>query len=222
MRHVAGRSVTVDHAARRFANIGQLMEHARRNVDGLSGVQNGALLAQAHLRRSFDEEVDLFLLLVVPGHLPAVRFQRDVAHGKIRRLDRARAAHQVLRAPPRGIHAAGDLREIGNNHEARIARPRSMIEMNGLMRCWRDSARYRLRRIRQDPVFRTAISLVKVDAEVAGKSGVIDGLQKEDFVILDNGQPQTLRYFSQEEEPLDIILLFDISASMGPSIRKVA
>src|SRR5580700_8860386 len=74
----------------------------------------------------------------------------------------------------------------------------------------------------QDPVFRAAVSLVKVDAEVAGKSGVIDGLQMEDFVILDNGQPQTLRYCSQDEEPLDVILLFDISSSMGPSIRKVA
>src|SRR5215475_3791978 len=74
----------------------------------------------------------------------------------------------------------------------------------------------------EDPVFRTEISLVKVDAEVAGKSGVIDGLHREDFVILDNGQPQTIRYFSQEEEPLDIVLLFDISESMGPSIQKVA
>jgi VWFA-related protein len=74
----------------------------------------------------------------------------------------------------------------------------------------------------QDPVFRTAVSLVKVDAEVAGKSGIVDGLQKRDFVILDNGQPQTLRYCSQSEEPLDVILLFDISSSMGPSIRKVA
>jgi VWFA-related protein len=74
----------------------------------------------------------------------------------------------------------------------------------------------------QDPVFHAAVSLVKVDAEVAGKNGVVDGLQKEDFVILDNGQRQTLRYCSQDEEPLDIVLLFDISASMGPSIRKVA
>ncbi len=74
----------------------------------------------------------------------------------------------------------------------------------------------------QDPVFRTAVSLVKVDAEVTGRNGVVDGLSKEDFVILDNGQRQTLRYCSQNEEPLDIILLFDISSSMGPSIRKVA
>jgi VWFA-related protein len=73
-----------------------------------------------------------------------------------------------------------------------------------------------------DPVFRTEIALVKVDTEVAGKSGVIDGLRREDFLVLDNGQPQVIRYFSQEEEPLDVVLLFDISESMGPSIQKVA
>ena len=31
-----------------------------------------------------------------------------------------------------------------------------------------------------------------------------------------------MRYCSQDEAPLDVILLFDISSSMGPSIRKVA
>jgi VWFA-related protein len=76
--------------------------------------------------------------------------------------------------------------------------------------------------VAQDPVFRAGVALVKVDAQVAGKLGSIDGLRKEDFVILDNGQPQKLRYSSQDEEPLDIVLLFDISSSMGPSIRKVA
>ena len=74
----------------------------------------------------------------------------------------------------------------------------------------------------QDPVFRTEVALVKVDAEVASKTGVIDGLRQQDFVVLDNGQPQTIRYFSQEEEQLDIVLLFDISESMGPSMQKVA
>lgn len=73
-----------------------------------------------------------------------------------------------------------------------------------------------------DPVFRAEVALVKIDAEVAGKTGPIDGLRRQDFVVLDEGQPQTLRYFSQEEEPLDIVLLFDISESMGPSIQKVA
>ena len=73
-----------------------------------------------------------------------------------------------------------------------------------------------------DAVFRAEVALVKVDAEVTTKGTVVDGLRKDDFVVLDNGQPQRIQYFSQEEEPLDVVLLFDISQSMGPSIQKVA
>jgi VWFA-related protein len=73
-----------------------------------------------------------------------------------------------------------------------------------------------------ETVFKTEVSLVKVDAQVMGKRGVINGLKPEDFVILDDGKPQAIRYFSQEEEPLDLVLLFDISESMGPAIQMVA
>jgi hypothetical protein len=40
----------------------------------------------------------------------------------------------------------------------------------------------------QDLVFRTGVSLVRVDAQVTGKAGGIDGLHKEDFEIRDNGE----------------------------------
>ena len=76
-----------------------------------------ALLAEAHFARAFDDEVDLFLLLVVPRHLAAVRLERDVAHGEIRGLDGAHAPDQVLRAAPRRVRAPGDLREICNDHD---------------------------------------------------------------------------------------------------------
>jgi VWFA-related protein len=74
----------------------------------------------------------------------------------------------------------------------------------------------------QDPVFRASVSQVKVDAQVSDLSGLIDGLQGGDFLVKDNGKPQHIVYCSQDEEPLDIVLLFDISGSMGPSDRKVA
>jgi VWFA-related protein len=74
----------------------------------------------------------------------------------------------------------------------------------------------------QDPVFRSGVSLVRVDAQVSSPAGIVDGLRLEDFLVKDNGQPQTLRYSSQDEDPLDLLLLFDISESMRPSIRRVA
>lgn len=72
------------------------------------------------------------------------------------------------------------------------------------------------------PAFRSEVSLVHVDAEVTDGIRTLTGFRKEDFVVRDNGQPQTILYFSQDEEPLDLILLFDISGSMRPKIEKVA
>lgn len=75
----------------------------------------------------------------------------------------------------------------------------------------------------QEPAeFRTGVSLVHVDAEVRDETGSLSGLHKEDFLITDNRVPQHILYFSQDVEPLDLILLFDISGSMRPKIEKVA
>jgi VWFA-related protein len=72
------------------------------------------------------------------------------------------------------------------------------------------------------PIFHTDVSLVHVDAEVTDGTRTLSGFHQEDFVIKDNGQPQTILHFSQDEEPLDLILLFDISGSMRLKIAKVA
>jgi hypothetical protein len=66
-----------------------------------------------------------------------------------------------------------------------------------------------------DVVFRSGVSLVRVDAEAVDTTGrVVPGLTKDDFRVLDGGTPQPLMNFSFEEEPLDLILLFDTSGSM--------
>ena len=77
--------------------------------------------------------------------------------------------------------------------------------------------------IAQDvPAFRSDVSLVHVDVEVTDGSRLLTGFHKEDFLVKDNGTSQTILYFSQDEEPLDVILLFDISGSMRPKVAKVA
>jgi VWFA-related protein len=72
------------------------------------------------------------------------------------------------------------------------------------------------------PTFRSDVSLVRLDAEVTDGTRTLHGFRKEDFVVKDNGQPQQVLYFSQDQEPLDLILLFDISGSMRPSVEEVA
>ena len=74
----------------------------------------------------------------------------------------------------------------------------------------------------QDPVFRSNVALVRVDAQVMDGSSVIDGLTKDDFIIKDNGQTRSALYCTQEDQSLDIMLLFDISQSMRPAIRRLA
>lgn len=72
-------------------------------------------------------------------------------------------------------------------------------------------------------VFRAGVSLVHVDAEVLGAEGrVLSGLSKEDFRVFDDGKEQSVLNFSADEQPLDLILLFDISASMRLVVQRVA
>lgn len=74
----------------------------------------------------------------------------------------------------------------------------------------------------EQPAFRSDVSLVHVDAEVTDGSRTLDGFHREDFVVKDNGTAQPILYFSQDEEPLDLILLFDVSGSMRSSVQEVA
>ena len=72
------------------------------------------------------------------------------------------------------------------------------------------------------PEFRTGVSLVHVDIEVTDGSGPLAGLHKEVFMVTDNRVPQHVLYFSQDVQPLDLILLFDVSGSMLANVEKIA
>lgn len=74
-----------------------------------------------------------------------------------------------------------------------------------------------------DVVFRSGVSLVHIDAEVTSADGsILTGLTKDDFRVLDDRKEQTILHFSAEEEPLDLILLFDVSGSMRAVVEGVA
>jgi VWFA-related protein len=73
------------------------------------------------------------------------------------------------------------------------------------------------------PAFRSDVFLVHLDAEVVDQNKrPLAGLTKDDFRILDGGQEQAIVAFSEGEQPLDLILLFDISGSMRIQVKKVA
>jgi VWFA-related protein len=73
------------------------------------------------------------------------------------------------------------------------------------------------------PVFRSGVTLVKVDIQVTGRNGrAIPDMTQQDFTVLDENEPQQIVYFGRESEPLDLLLLLDVSGSMRRSLEDVA
>jgi Ca-activated chloride channel family protein len=66
------------------------------------------------------------------------------------------------------------------------------------------------------PTFRSSVETVYLDATVTGadRRGVI-GLTKDDFIIFDEGEPQTVSVFSDKPAPISIAILIDTSRSMS-------
>jgi VWFA-related protein len=74
-----------------------------------------------------------------------------------------------------------------------------------------------------EAVFRTDVSLVRIDAQVVdGSNRVIPDLKVDDFVLREDGHIQPIRQFASEGVPLDVLLLLDVSASMGPHVQRIA
>ena len=71
-------------------------------------------------------------------------------------------------------------------------------------------------------VFRSDVALVRVDAEVRTASGPVSDLRSDSFRVTDNGLDQPIIYFAHDEQPLDVILLFDTSNSMRRVVARVA
>jgi len=67
----------------------------------------------------------------------------------------------------------------------------------------------------EQPTFKAEVKVVNVLATVRNKKGAfIRDLGKDDFAVVENGRPQTIRYFSRETDlPLTIGLMIDTSMS---------
>ena len=67
----------------------------------------------------------------------------------------------------------------------------------------------------QPPVFRGATETVPVFATVTDKDGrLLTTLAREDFVLLDNGKPQTISVFDNSPQAIRLIVMLDVSGSM--------
>ncbi|HUO60352.1 MAG TPA: VWA domain-containing protein, partial [Candidatus Acidoferrales bacterium] len=79
-----------------------------------------------------------------------------------------------------------------------------------------------------DPSLKTHTKPFKVDVDLVlvpvtitdPMNRLVTGLDKENFVVMDNGQPQEIKHFSTEDAPISLGVLFDMSGSMSDKIEK--
>lgn len=65
--------------------------------------------------------------------------------------------------------------------------------------------------------------LVSLDTIVLGKNrkAVIHNLNRDDFVVEEDGKRQTITHFSKGELPLSVLLLLDVSGSVRPMLEEI-
>lgn len=81
----------------------------------------------------------------------------------------------------------------------------------------------RAQEIDPNDVIKVNTDLVVLDAQVIDKKTrkVFGGLTKQDFEIYEENVKQQIAYFSQDQLPLSVLLLLDISRSVRPIVEQI-
>jgi len=67
----------------------------------------------------------------------------------------------------------------------------------------------------QQPIFRAGVDVVRVDVSVMNGLTPVVGLKPQNFVVTDNGVPQTLDSVSLDTVPLNLMMVLDTSGSLA-------
>jgi VWFA-related protein len=74
----------------------------------------------------------------------------------------------------------------------------------------------------QIPTIKKEVRLVLVEASVRGKGGqAMKVLKQEDFLLFEEGQQQEIAHFSQDQLPLAVAMVVDLSGSIKPFLRPL-
>jgi VWFA-related protein len=73
-------------------------------------------------------------------------------------------------------------------------------------------------------VYRVNVRMVTVDAQVLDKKSghAIPALKADDFQVYEDKVPQRISMFSQDELPISVVLLFDLTDSVRPVLKPLA
>jgi VWFA-related protein len=70
--------------------------------------------------------------------------------------------------------------------------------------------------------FKTGVSDVRVDVQVTEGNNLVKDLTKGDFSVADEGQLQSIVSFAHGDEPLNLVLLLDVSGSMQKYLDEIS
>ena len=71
--------------------------------------------------------------------------------------------------------------------------------------------------------FKSGVELINVNATVSDIAGrFVPGLRQEDFLVYEDGQPQSVTHFSAERVPVSLGIVLDTSGSMDGEKIKAA
>src|SRR5262245_23340947 len=74
----------------------------------------------------------------------------------------------------------------------------------------------------QKPTFSSSTDLVVLHVMVKDRQGAyVTDLQREAFTVMEDGQPQTIHAFSDEDDPVTVGLVVDDSGSMWANRERV-
>jgi VWFA-related protein len=74
------------------------------------------------------------------------------------------------------------------------------------------------------PTFRATSELVMLDVQVIHKKTATStaALRREDLQVFEDGKPQKIVFFSRDELPLSIVMLFDMTATSQAVLKRLA
>ena len=72
----------------------------------------------------------------------------------------------------------------------------------------------------EQPLFRSSVRTVSIFATVLDGNGrIVPDLQRDDFVVLEDGKPVDITLFSNESQPFTAVVMLDQSASMTANLE---
>jgi Ca-activated chloride channel family protein len=75
--------------------------------------------------------------------------------------------------------------------------------------------------LQSDPTFKVDINMIRVEVQVTDRDKPVLGLNKEAFQLFDEGVAQPIVSLATEAQPLDLVLLIDLSGSMARVISQL-